>query len=83
MPMAYDRSCLRLDDFFLVVSRSLHLGIEKKEKHVNTANCFAHPPPPLLLASSLAGIKRAPLTAVSQTCMFATFATGVFPLSVV
>ena len=30
MPMVYDRSCLRLDDLFPVVSRSLHLGIEKK-----------------------------------------------------
>ena len=42
-------------------------------------NCCAHS---LLLASSLAGIKRgAPRTTVGQRCMFPTFATGVFLLN--
>ena len=36
--------------------------------------------PPLLITSSLDRIERALLTTVSQRCMFAAFATGVFLL---
>ena len=87
----HSRSCLLLalvfftSQWFMIIdlvfiSLSLHLGIEKK-KHVNSANCFLHPP--FLLTSSLSRIKRASLTPQSQTCMFAIFATGVFLLRVV
>ena len=69
MAMVYARSCVQLS-VTAPGDRKKSMSI----KGVWDSNYCV----PLLLTSSLAGIKRVPLTPHSQTCMFVIFATGVF-----